>query len=181
MKNLFLMMLVMISGLMFAQKTLTLQSNPDLSVSGTSTLHDWTMTSKSATGTMKATVSGNTVSAIQDINVTMKIETIKSGKSGMDKKAYDAMKSGKYPNSTFELTSAKKSGSTWSLSGYFTFAGKKKAVNLSVKESTSGGVVNLSGSHTFNLTDYGIEPPTALMGTIKTGNQVTVKFNVKFK
>ena len=181
MKNVFVILMVMVAGFMFAQKTYTLQSKPALSVSGTSTLHDWEMPSSTATGTMKATVSGNTVSAIQDVNVTMKANTIKSGKAAMDKKAYEALKTDKFPNATFELTSAKKSGSNWAFSGYFTFAGKKKAVNLTVQESTSNGVINLSGSHSFNLTDYGIEPPTALMGTIKTGNKVTVKFNLKFK
>jgi len=27
------------------------------------------------------------------------------------------------------------------------------------------------------MTHYGVEPPTALMGTIKTGEEVTINFN----
>lgn len=172
---------ILLSGSLFAQKTFTLQSNPSLSITGTSTLHDWEMKSNAATGTMKATLAGNSLTAISDIDVTMKATTLKSGKGGMDKKAYDAMKTNQHTNAVFNLTSAKKSGSNWILNGHFTFAGTKKAVALTAKESVSGGVVTLSGSHAFKLTDYGITPPTAVMGTIKTGDAVKVHFNVKFK
>ncbi|MDO5654639.1 MAG: YceI family protein [Flavobacteriaceae bacterium] len=180
MKQILVAMMVMFSGLAMAQ-TFTLQSNPSLAITGTSTMHDWEMKSNTATGTLKGTMSGNSLSAIQNLEVVMKATTLKSGKAGMDKKAYEAMKTNSHANASFKLSSAKKSGNTWTMTGNFTFAGTTKAVTLNVSESTSGGVITLSGSHKFNLTDYKITPPTALMGTIKTGDAVEVKFNVKFK
>jgi hypothetical protein len=29
------------------------------------------------------------------------------------------------------------------------------------------------------MTDFKIDPPTALMGTMKTGDEITISFNVK--
>jgi hypothetical protein len=29
------------------------------------------------------------------------------------------------------------------------------------------------------MTDYGVSPPTAMLGTIKTGNDITVSFSSK--
>lgn len=35
------------------------------------------------------------------------------------------------------------------------------------------------GTQKLLMTDYGIDPPTALMGTMRTGNEITVAFTVK--
>lgn len=183
MKNLKLILMVLgftLSTMAFGQNSLSLQS-ADLRVSGTSTLHDWEMKSTKASGTLKGNISANSVNSISDINVTMPIKSLKSGKNGMDDKAYDAMKASKYSQAKFDLTSAKKVGNGWTLNGTFTFAGKSKSVSLKANESTSAGVVTLKGDYAFKLSDYGITPPTAMFGTIKTGNEVKITFTTKFK
>ncbi len=165
----------------FAQKTFQLEAKPNLKVSGTSTLHDWEMPSSTATGSMTATETAGKLTEIKSLTVTMPAETIKSGKSAMDKKAYEAMKTNKHKNVVFTLKSASKSGDTWTLTGTFNIAGSTKSVSLKAKETASGGVYGLSGSYSFKLSEYGITPPTAMMGTIKTGDDVKISFNVKFK
>src|SRR5699024_6076983 len=118
----------------FAQKSFTLQDNPELVVSGTSTLHDWDMPSSTAKGSMQATVDGSTLSEIQSLKIEMPAESIKSGKKAMDKKAYSALKSNKHKTVTFNLKSAAKSGDTWTFDGTFDIAGASKNVSLKVKE-----------------------------------------------
>lgn len=173
---------VLLTNVVVAQKDYSLAANPDLKISGTSSLHDWEMTSNKASGSAKMTVSGSTVSSISSLTVTMPAESLESGKSGMDKKAYEAMKTDKNKNVSFVLSSAKKNtDGTWNLTGNFTIAGTKKSVTVKVTESVSGGTVQLKGSYSFKLTDYGITPPKALAGTIKTGDAVKMSFNVKFK
>lgn len=165
----------------FAQKTFQLDAKPDLSVSGTSTLHDWEMPSSTATGSMIATEEAGKLAEITSLTVTMPAESIKSGKKGMDKKAYEALKTDQHKNVRFDLKSASKSGDTWTLTGTFNIAGVSKQVSLKAKETVSSGVYGLSGSYAFKLSEYGITPPTAMMGTIKTGDDVKITFNVKFK
>lgn len=178
-KLFFALLFVIVGTFGFSQNKLSLQS-ADLRVSGTSTLHDWEMKSSKATGSLQGDISTD-VNSITGLSVTMGIKTLKSGKSGMDKKAYDAMNASKFANASFELTSAQKSGKGWTLNGDLTLAGKKKAVKVNASESISDGVVTLSGSHSFKLSDFGITPPTAMLGTIKTGNDVKITFTVKFK
>ena len=50
------------------------------------------------------------------------------------------------------------------------------AHDLFFKMKVAPNMVSLEGEKTFNMTDYGIEPPTALFGTITTGDEVTIKF-----
>lgn len=173
---------VLMTNFVMAQKDYSLAANPDLRISGTSSLHDWEMKSTKATGSAKMTVSGSSISSISSLSVTMAAESLESGKNGMDKKAYEAMKTDKNKNVSFVLSSAKKnSDGTWNLTGNFTVAGTKKSVTLKATESISGGIIQLKGSYSFKLTDYGITPPKALAGTIKTGDAVKMNFNVKFK
>lgn len=166
---------------MFAQKTYQLQAKPNLAISGTSTLHDWSMPSSTATGTLTGADEGGKLTSITAIKITMPAESIKSGKNGMDKKAYEALKTSKHKNVVFTLKSATKSGTTWTLNGTFEIAGVSKAVTLKVQETSAGGVFGLKGDYSFKLSDYSIVPPVALMGTVKTGDAVKMTFDVKFK
>ncbi len=166
----------------FAQKTLTLEAKPSLKISGTSSLHDWEMTSETATGKAVATYEGTTITEVKALQIEMPVETLKSGKSGMDKNAYKALKTDQFKTVKFDLKSAAKNADgTWNFQGTFTIAGVSKAVVLKVKEGASPTTASFEGTHAFKLTDYKITPPTALMGTVKTGDDVTIRFAVKFK
>lgn len=165
----------------FAQSTLKLQANPELAVSGTSSLHDWEMPSEEASGKMIAETASGKLKTIESIEVVMPAESIKSGKSGMDKKAYDALNTKKHKSIIFKLNKASKSGDNWILEGTFQIAGVTKNVKINAKETSNNGTYGLSGAHEFKLTDYDITPPKALMGTIKTGDEVKISFDVNFK
>jgi len=164
------------------QQTLKMQANPELKVSGTSTLHDWEMPSKQASGTMVAIITEGKITEIKSLVVDMPAESIKSGKKGMDKIAYEAMKTDKYKTVKFVLESAVKNGNKWKITGKFTIAGTTKQAKFEVEEKAlQFGVHSIAGVYSLKLTDYGITPPTAMMGTIKTGDAVKISFNVKFK
>ena len=177
-----LLFFIGLTSLSFGQTTLQLVAKPKLVISGTSSLHDWDMVSETATGKIQATLDGNNITAISSLIVEMPAESIKSGKGGMDKNAYKALKTSQFKSTKFNLKSAtQNSDGTWNFSGTFTFAGVSKAVTLKIKESTSNGQTVLEGTYPFKLTDYKIDPPTALMGTVKTGDDVKISFVLKFK
>lgn len=166
----------------FAQKTFTVDSKTQLTLSGTSSLHDWEMTSQVATGKVMAQTEGSKLAEIKSLLVEMPAESIKSGKKAMDKNAYKALKTDQFKTVKFELKSATKNADgTWNLNGVFTIAGTAKQVTVKAKETNVAGLFGLDGSYSFKLTDYKITPPTALMGTVKTGDEVKINFNVKFK
>jgi polyisoprenoid-binding protein YceI len=165
-----------------AQKNYVLDAKTSFSVAGTSTLHDWTMKSESKTGTANLTVTDSKLTAVTKIDITLPVETIKSEKTKMDKIAYETLKSDKNKNIKYVLKSATKvNETTWNLTGTITIAGASKEIKSQVKTSVVNGIVNFQGSNKITFTEFGMKSPTAMLGTIKTGEDLTIKFNLNFK
>ncbi|WP_348797803.1 YceI family protein [Flavobacterium adhaerens] len=165
-----------------AQKTYNLDIKTSFSVSGTSTLHDWVMQSTAKTGTANLTVNNSKLEQINNIDITLPAESIKSEKKSMDKVAYGTLKTDKFKNIRYVLKSAEKvNETTWNLTGTYTIAGVSKVFKTQVKSTVaSNGVVTLQGSNKITFTEFGMKSPTAMLGTIKTGEDLTIKFNLNF-
>ncbi|NVJ47555.1 MAG: YceI family protein [Cytophagia bacterium] len=166
-----------------AQQRVNLKPNSQkYTVKGTSTLHDWHMTSEEAKGFITVEVSDNGTPRFVGSDVTLVAESLKSGKKGMDKNAYKALNTDDYPNIQFKLNnctmeSATKGKATASL----TIAGFSRDVTFDIEVESTGSAYTIKGSADFRLTDFKVDPPTALMGTIKTGDDVTIEFNATFQ
>lgn len=156
-----------------------------MSIVGTSTLHDWEskVTTVSARGQLDM---GTTIlEAIPELVVSLKVRDIISPKGSiMDKKTYEALKSDKHPNITFKLARVKSiqpaaKGFTVVAEGQLTIAGVTKTTDITATGVLqSDGSVVFEGSKPLKMTTYGVAPPTAVMGTIKTGDDITVRFKV---
>jgi polyisoprenoid-binding protein YceI len=164
-----------------AQKTYNLDVKTNFSVFGTSTMHDWEMKSASRTGTANLTVTDSKLTDINSIDITLPSESIKSEKKSMDKVAYETLKTDKFKNIKYVLKSADKvNETTWNLTGTYTIAGVSKVLKTQVKTSVVNGVVTLQGSNKITFTEFGMKSPTAMFGAIKTGEDLTIKFNLNF-
>jgi len=165
-----------------AQKSYNLDTKTNFSVLGTSTLHDWEMKSPSRTGTANLTVTDSKLADINSIDITLPAESIKSEKKSMDKVAYETLKTDKFKNIKYVLKSAEKvNETTWNLTGTYTIAGVSKVLKTQVKTSVAAnGVVTLQGSNKITFTEFGMKSPTAMFGAIKTGEDLTIKFNLNF-
>ncbi|MBL7845182.1 MAG: YceI family protein [Cyclobacteriaceae bacterium] len=154
-----------------------------MSVTGSSTLHEWEseVTQVESSGTL--TLDGSQLTAIKDVVVKMPVTGIKSTKGKtMDNKTYEAFNADKNPTIQYRLTSAKVSGSgefTIVANGNLTMAGATKPIEITAKAKVLGnGDVQITGSQKLNMKDFNMTPPTAMMGTIKVGEEVTVKFDI---
>lgn len=164
-----------------AQNLYQLAGKPELKVTGGSTIHDWEMVASAATGNADILVDKQNITAIRMAEVTMKATALKSGKGQMDDIAYKSLKAAKNPNISFKLTSFKTLGSNKaSVTGNLTVAGTTKPVTFLVQYLVKGDAVNLEGKTDFNMTDFNIQPPTALLGTIKTDDKVTISFKAHY-
>jgi polyisoprenoid-binding protein YceI len=148
-----------------------------MTVAGTSTLHDWESNVEKITSKGSLAEDGK----LKSVELSVPVESIKSGKSGMDKKTYEALKSEDHPNITFSSNTpvAIVDGKA-SISGKLTVAGVSKDVTIPVEISKDGTSMTLKGSHLINMPGYSMKPPTAMMGTIKTGEDITVTFNLVY-
>ncbi len=172
---------ISVVSLSFAQATYVMSDGAELSVSGTSTLHDWVMKSEKASGQAVITLENGALKGIQSLSVNLTAETLESGKSQMDKNAFKALKTDKNPQIKYVLKEIKPGqGNTWTATGDVTIAGVTKTMTMPVTVNQQGNVLEFKGSVSTKLTEFKIDPPTAMLGTIKTGNDVTLSFSAKF-
>ena len=94
------------------------------------------------------------------------------------KLAYNSLKTDKHKQITFQLTSAKVNAKTIICSGNLTVAGFTKPIEVEVAYEERNGVLYCKGAQKIKMTDYNVEPPTFMFGSIKTGNEITVSFDV---
>ena len=162
------------------QNQYTHSGKSSISVSGTSTMHDWTMKSDKATydAVIETTPQGDPAQLIS-LSVSVPAESLKSGKGGMDKNAYAALKTDKYKQITFQLTSAKIDDNTIRCQGNLTIAGTTKQIDIETTYTISpNGSIQCKGSKKLAMTDYNVEPPSFMFGSVTTGNEITVSFDV---
>ena len=150
-------------------------------VEGTSTLHAWTMESPSITGQINAPTPDNWNAPAKAV-VTIPVTSIKSEHAKMDKLMADALKAKSHPEIKFEMTSAtprSANGNAFVLEtkGKLTIAGVTREIAFDVQGSRGAdGKYTLAGQAPIKMTQFGIKPPTAMMGTIRTGDDVKVTF-----
>jgi len=153
-----------------------------LSIKGTSTLHDWESTVETVEAKGTFVLRNNTLSDIRNAVVQIPVKAIKSTKGKlMDNKTWEAFNYEKNPTIKFILTDKKIDPAKGALTatGTLTMAGVTKPVELHIQYKVlPGGEVRISGTHTLLMTDFKMDPPTAMMGTVKVGDEVVVIFDM---
>ena len=162
-----------------AQYTLNANTS-NMYIDGTSSLHDWTETVEDMSGSLNIDLAENAISKVKMLSISIPVKSIKSGKSGMDKNTYVALNSEEFPNIKFALKSYAKDENTLSLTGNLTISGTTKSVKINSSYEVKENSLEIEGKHTFKMTEFEVDPPTAMMGTIKTGDEITIRFNLVF-
>ncbi|WP_428230009.1 YceI family protein [Flavobacterium sp.] len=148
-------------------------------VSGTSNVHDWVMKSTEGTGTANLTVIDSKLTHINNLTITVLAESLKSNKTSMDNVAYETLDTKTYKNITYVLKSAKKvNETTWNLTGTYTIAGTSKEYKTQVNITADSGNFILMGSNQMTFADFGMSTPTAALGVVRAGKDLTLIFNI---
>jgi polyisoprenoid-binding protein YceI len=176
-------MLVATAATLGAQNAkVTLASTSTIRVDGTSNVHAWHLATSTFTSEIAMAAPGNPGSTVEAVTLSIPVTSLKSGKGGLDKNAYKAMNAEQHPAITFRLTSyaaEPQSGAVAArVGGMLTVNGVERPVTLEATLSGEPGALQAVGTTKFKMTDFGIKPVTALMGTIRTGDEVTIKFDL---
>lgn len=168
----------------WAQSGYTIKASR-FTIDGSSNLHDWQSKVTGISGTADLSIENGVFKGIRQLAVTIPVKGIKSPKGSiMDNKTYDALKEEDFPNITYKLTKVnsvqQKTGAfEINTTGSLTVAGATKTVDITVTaKDLGGGNWQFEGSKALKMTDFKISPPTALMGTMKTGDDITIKFAI---
>lgn len=150
-------------------------------VEGTSTIHAWKMEGATIEGEISAPTPDNWNAHAKAV-VTIPVTSIKSEHAKMDKLMADALKAKAHPEIRYEMTEATPAGANGSAfvlktRGKLTIAGVTRDLALDVQGARGAdGRYTLTGQAPIKMTTFGIKPPTAMMNTIKTGDDVKVTF-----
>lgn len=162
-----------------AQKKYTLAKST-FEVAGTSNIHDWVMKSTEGTGSAYLTIADSKITDIKNLTITLPAESIKSSKTSMDDVAYESLNTKTYKNIKYVLKSADKvNETTWVLTGTYTIAGVSKDYKTQIRISgNDNGTFVLQGSNRMTFTDFEMTPPSAALGVVRAGKELTVIFNI---
>ena len=177
-KSLLVVSCVLVAGLVTGQSQSKLKAHK-ITVDGTSTLHDWTSEATKVEWKGIVTVEGNKVTELKDVTITIPVKSIKSTKGKtMDNKTYEAFNAQKHPDIVYKLMKFNGVG-TLKATGLLEMAGTTQTVMMDVTSKVlANGDVQFTGKQALKMPDYKMDPPTAMMGTIKVGPEVTVNFDL---
>jgi hypothetical protein len=159
----------------------------DIKVLGTSNLHSWSMEDKDVSCSARFTYAADKVipAALASLSFTFPVHGLTSGRSGMDSKAYDAMKAKDSGSISFTATASTITPGTGNAfevksDGNLTIAGVTRPVVLRAAcEVKADGVVSCTGTDVLKMSDYQIRPPTYMLGALRTANTLKIAFNME--
>jgi polyisoprenoid-binding protein YceI len=183
---------VALAGNLHAQVTYKLNGSKDnlVKVSGKSNVHDWTMNAENPICEASFgvfTAEENVPKSLNALSFSVNTKNLKSESTSMNNRTYKAIKADAYPQITFKLrestvTPLQKNKFSLNATGTLTIAGVSKVITLKVNgEVKSDNTIVCTGQEKIKLTDYGIQPPSFMLGAMKVGNDLAIAFTLHFK
>lgn len=124
------------------------------------------------------------------LKVEIRVKGFECGRKRMNQDLMDALKSDDYPEITFLFDSAEllqmpkhpDDPFKVDVKGSLTVAGVTQDIHFNTRAYyLEADRVRAIGNTTIKMSNFGVEPPTALMGLVKAEDELTVKFNLVAK
>ena len=161
-----------------------------VSIAGTSNIHEYTATTTTVRVTRahlaSATAAGADVwehilapGVLDGFEVVIPAATLTSPKEGLDKNMHKALKVEEFPDINFRLTRLETRAGVaggYRATGVLRIAGVERTVAIDLNTKRQGEALSVSGKVPFLMTDFGITPPKAMLGMLKTDPKITVSF-----
>jgi polyisoprenoid-binding protein YceI len=124
---------------------------------------------------------------IVSVKVNIVVRTLTCGNGQMDKNMYSTLGADKnplikYSMSGYDILNGSTSPAAFvaKTTGTLMVAGQEKVISMKINaERLSDGKATAQAEQTILMSDFGIKAPSFMLGTLKVGNEVTVKFNLK--
>jgi len=116
--------------------------------------------------------------AVEAFEIAIPAATLTSPKGDLDKNMYKALKVEAFPEITFRLVrfEAKDNPAGTRAIGLLKIAGVEREVALTITTTRGASGLTVRGSLDLLMTDYGVVPPKAMLGMLKTDPKVTITF-----
>ncbi|TAN14263.1 MAG: YceI family protein [Chitinophagaceae bacterium] len=174
--------------LSYCQSNYRIANDYSFTILGSSNIRDWLESVDDVDGIASITGRDDTYLDINEVRILIRTNSIKSvGIEGnaMNKKTYETLKTVKYPVITFITTSpilhfpvdGKKH--FIEVTGMLTIAGMNRIIKFHPALSADRqGKVYIEGQVFLKMTDFALEPPVTLFGTLKVKDDIAVQFKM---
>lgn len=175
-----------------ARPQLTLQPQSRLWINGTSTVRSFECASTAFeakvdavdAASVAAIVAGGKV--VRSAELTVPAKSLDCRNATMNEHMLKALKAKEHPVIAFKVSSydvAKgAAGAEGTATGQLTLGGVAKPITVkgTVAQDASGAL-HITGSYPLRMTEYGLKPPSLMMGTMKVNELVKVSFDLLLK
>jgi polyisoprenoid-binding protein YceI len=118
--------------------------------------------------------------ALEAFEIAIPAATLSSDKEGLDKNMHKALQVNAHPEITFRLLRLEpRAAAPGSLrgTGVLTVAGVSREIELDITATRRDAGLAVRGQVAILMTDFGIAPPKAMLGMLKTDPKVTITFD----
>lgn len=162
-----------------------LATESSMEIKGTSNLHEWNESVKTFNVSLEIVYENSTIQGLSKVVFYSASASIESDNSIMTNKTHEALNVAKYPDIRFTQTGIgnvqNQNGSlSGTINGNLDLAGVKKTISLPFTGKIVSGKLNISGSKKIKMSDFKISAPTALLGSLKTGDEVELIYSLHF-
>jgi hypothetical protein len=155
-------------------------------VNGTSNIHAYTAESKDVRLVTAKVANPPTAAFWADVvkpgelvafEIALRADSLHSTKDGLDKNMHKALKAEQHPEIAFRLSRLENTpAGVKKAIGVLRVAGVEREVALDVTLTRRDAALVVTGQTAFLMTDFGITPPKAMLGMLKTDPKVTITF-----
>lgn len=166
------------SGQMALPRNLSLGKESRVWLEGTSTVRSFKCNATKLDVAVLAEPDELPASMVKSATLTVPVAQLECGNKTMNEHMRKALKAEANPQISWKMTSYEVQGSNVLINGQLTIAGREKAIELRGTGSADNGTLRFKGSKQFKMTEYGVKPPSLMLGTMKVGDPVTVSFDL---
>lgn len=172
-------------------ESLTLAPQSKLWVEGTSTVRKFSCSAPAFTVDVdgSANAIGGVLAgekAVKSVIVKVPAAKLDCGNGKMNEHMMKAIRGEDAPMIEYRLTSYSvtkgSAGVQGTLDGTLALGGQTRPIAVAAQAADAGnGSLRITGSYELSMKDFGLKPPSLMMGTMKVGDIVTVKFDLVLK
>ena len=171
------------------ESAMTLQPQSRLWVSGTSTVRSFECAAKTIEAKVVATTPGAADAvlagqkAVKDVEVSVPAAALDCKNGTMNEHMLKAIKAKDAPTIVFTLSGYElekaAAGTAVKMNGTLTLGGTQKPIEILGTATPVGeGDLRVMGSVELHMKEFGLKPPTLMMGTMKVNEKVKVGFDI---
>ncbi len=170
---------VVASAQMALPKNLNLSKESKLWIEGTSTMKSFSCTASKVDVSVSSEPGSAPDELVQSASMIVPVASLDCKNGTMNSHMRKALKAANNPQISWRMSSYRVTGTEVLIKGRLSIAGTEKPIELTATgNADNDGTIRIKGSTKFKMSEYGVKPPSLMLGSMKVGDPITVAFDL---